>query len=98
VIVLAVRDGQRSAARVACLAIRRASALRVSGLRVSGLPVLVGNSGSVGGPSTFGEPHAEDGGGLFGQWGDPLLAALARGGGVRARAEVDVAAAKAGQL
>jgi hypothetical protein len=44
VIVLAVSDGQRSAAWVACLAIRRASALRVSGV-----PVLVGNSGSTGG-------------------------------------------------
>jgi hypothetical protein len=47
---------------------------------------------------TFGEPRAQDRGGLFGQLGDPLLAALACGGGVRAGAEVDVAAGKAGQL
>ena len=46
VIVFAVSDGQRSAAAVACLVIRRASALRVSVL-----PVLVGNSGSAGGPA-----------------------------------------------
>ena len=48
--------------------------------------------------AAFGEPPAEYGGGLFGEWGDPLFAALAGGGGVRAGAEVDVAAAKAGQF
>jgi hypothetical protein len=42
VIVFVVTDGQRSAAQVACLAIRRASALRVIGE-----PVLVGNSGAT---------------------------------------------------
>jgi hypothetical protein len=40
----------------------------------------------------FGEPHPEYRGGLLGQRGDPLLAALACGGRVRAGAEVDVAA------
>lgn len=45
VIVFVVRDSQRWAARVACFPIRRASAFRVSGL-----PVLVGNSGSMGEP------------------------------------------------
>jgi hypothetical protein len=49
-------------------------------------------------PAAFSQPDADDGGGLFGQRGDSLLAALACRGGVRARAEVDVVAAKAGQL
>jgi len=48
--------------------------------------------------AAFGQPRAQDRRRLFGQRGDALLAALADGGGVRAGAQVDVAAAKAGQL
>jgi hypothetical protein len=48
--------------------------------------------------AAFGQPRAQNRGGLLGQRSDALLAALADGGGVRAGAEVDVAAAKARQL
>jgi hypothetical protein len=48
--------------------------------------------------AAFVKPRAQQRDGAFGQWGDPLLAALAGGGDVRAGAQVDVAAAKAGQL
>jgi hypothetical protein len=41
--------------------------------------------------AAFVEPHAQQGDGVFGQWGDALLAALAGGGDVGASAEVDVA-------
>ena len=47
---------------------------------------------------TFGEPRAEHRGGLPGQRGDPLLAALACRRDVRAGTEVSVAAVKTGQL
>jgi hypothetical protein len=48
--------------------------------------------------TTFSEPNPEDASRLLRQWGDPLLPALACCRGVRAGAEVDVAAGKASQF
>ncbi len=52
----------------------------------------------VGVAGAFGDPGAQDRDGLFGQRGDALLAALAKAADVGADAELEVVAAKAGEL
>src|SRR5215208_6113358 len=46
----------------------------------------------IGGAVVFAEPVAQRGDGGAGEWGDPVLAAFAVAGDVRARAEVHVGA------
>ena len=87
VIVLPCSDGQ-SRGRGGGVAGRGGAR---SASRLSRLPRRVGNSGWSGLAAAFGEPGAQHGDGAGGERGDPLLAALAVAGDVRAGAEVDVA-------
>jgi hypothetical protein len=71
-----------------------------AGERLAGeRPAGAGREHWIGGRTvTFGEPDPEHRRGLLGQRGDPLLAALAGRRDVRAAAEVNIGAAKTGQL
>ncbi len=75
--------GQMSAAALACLASRRATASRVSGV-----PWLVGNSGSGAAHRALRSHVRRTAGGWFRQRGDPVLAAFAVTGDVWGGAEV----------
>ena len=90
---LALMDGQLAAARARWWA-RRCSIAS----RLSWPPVMVGNSGSVGGCGPFGEPGLQDGFGGRDEGCAPFLSAFADGVHVGASAEGDVGAGQRGEF